>query len=143
MKTNGMIFLLAFVLAFAGGYFIFSEGEAGEVQVATDKENAATDDAKTGEPEEQASAEFDILNTNSCLSCHAVDSLAIEGGTTGPDLSGAYSGIEGKHGVDLDSFLQEPTSAVMSGVIEADPLSDEERAAILEVLKKASEKLEN
>ena len=142
LKTNGIIFILAFVLAFAGGYLFFNKGETSELKTATDKESATTETAKDdeNEPEEQASAEFEILNRNTCLSCHAVSSLGIEGGITGPDLSVAYEGIEGKHGVDLDSFLKEPTSAVMSGVIEGAPLSDDDRAAIVEVLKKASEK---
>ena len=39
----------------------------------------------------------------------------------------------------MDSFLKEPTSAVMSGVIEANPLSDEERAKVVEALKKIAE----
>ncbi|AOV09007.1 hypothetical protein BI350_00565 [Sporosarcina ureilytica] len=136
-----MIFLLAFVLAFAGGYFFFNKGKTDNMQAVTVQENTTSkvDEEEESEPEELSSAEFEIFNTNSCLSCHAVSSLGLEGGTTGPDLSKSYADIEGKHGVDLDSFLQEPTSAVMTGVIEGSPLSDEDRAEIVELLKKASE----
>ncbi|MFS0576072.1 cytochrome C [Sporosarcina sp. 179-K 3D1 HS] len=140
MKTNGIIFIVAFVLAFAGGYFYFSQGNKEETATT---ESGATEPAnEEGQGEEQASvpAEAEVLNTNSCLSCHAVNSLGIEGGTTGPDLSHAYDGVKDKHGVDLDSFLKQPTSAVMSGVIAGNPLSDEDRAAIIDVLKTASEK---
>lgn len=140
LKMNGMIFLLAFILAFAGGYFFFTKGETSNVQSVTEKEDVNFDATnEDSEVEEQASAEFEIFSKNSCLSCHAVDSLNIAGGATGPDLSGAYGGVEDKHGIDLDSFLQNPTSAVMSGVIEGNPLSDEERKEIIEALQKAYE----
>ncbi len=140
---NGLIFLLAFVVAFAGGYFFFTKSDGNEIQSVSEGSSSTTEPTESAEDEnvegDQASAEFEIFSQNSCLTCHAVDSLNIEGGTTGPDLSGAYEGVEGKHGVDLDTFLQKPTTAVMSGVIENDPLSDEERKEIIEALKKAYE----
>ncbi|MDS9472931.1 cytochrome C [Sporosarcina pasteurii] len=141
LKTNGMIFLLAFVLAFAGGYFFFNSGKTEVMQAVTNEQSTKKEvvEEEESQSEEQASAEFEIFNTNSCLSCHAVSSLGLEGGITGPDLSNSYTDIEGKHGVDLDSFLKEPTSAVMTGVIEGNPLSDEDRAEIVDLLKKASE----
>jgi hypothetical protein len=48
--------------------------------------------------------------------------------------------VEGKHGKPIEEFLKAPTSAVMSGVIGKNPLSDEERKQVLELLKQASEK---
>lgn len=136
MKTNGIIFIAAFLLAFAGGWLFFGQDDKPSTQTAP------TTEVKTDEGKEQATAtaEEEVLSRNSCLACHAVSALGIEGGVTGPDLSGAYEGVEGKHGTDLESFLKEPTSAVMSTVIAGSPLSDEERTAIIDVLKTASEK---
>ncbi|WP_438316463.1 cytochrome C [Sporosarcina sp. FA9] len=142
MKSNGLIFILAFVLAFAGGYFFFTNDKTNDTQIKESSESPTEAGKESKDEKEQTSvpAEYEILNTKSCLSCHAVSSLGLEGGNTGPDLSNAYSDIEGKHGIDLNSFLQKPTSAVMSSVIEGSPLSADEREEILEVLKKASEK---
>jgi len=141
MKTNAVIFIVAFLLAFGGGYLYFSKGgDAKEDKVSqTEPAESGKEDDKD---EERASvpAEAQILETKNCLSCHAVSSLGVEGGTTGPDLSKAYEGVKDKHGIDLDEFLQHPTSAVMSGVIAGNPLTDEERAAVIDVLKTASEK---
>jgi cytochrome c551/c552 len=81
-----------------------------------------------------------ILNSKGCLGCHAVDSLGLDGGATGPDLSKAFTDVEGKHGKPIDEFLKEPTSAVMSSVISGSPLTDEERTQVLDMLKQASEK---
>lgn len=63
----------------------------------------------------------------------------MQGGATGPDLSQSYNNVEGKHGKPLDEFLKAPTSAVMSSVIQGNPLSDEQRMQIVEALKKAAE----
>ncbi|HEX5564675.1 MAG TPA: c-type cytochrome [Sporosarcina sp.] len=141
MKTNGVIFIIAFLLAFGGGYLYFSQGGKDQKQQTT-QQGASTETGKEQvEKEEVATvpAEAEVMSNNSCLSCHAVSSMGVEGGTTGPDLSNAYKDIEGKHGKDLDSFLQEPTSAVMSGVIGGSPLSEEDRAEIVKFLEKASE----
>lgn len=152
MKKNGIIFVIAFLVAFAGGYFIFSSGgDAPEKDTskATSEKQDKKDDASDEETAKEDSsgeatvpAEAEALQANNCLSCHAVESLGAEGGASGPDLSDAYKNVKGKHGKELDEFLQEPTSQVMSGVIEGNPLSDEEREQIVEALKKASEKNE-
>ena len=105
---------------------------------ATD-ETTTTDEQKK-EPEKVAVDEANILNSKGCLGCHAVDKLGLEGGATGPDLSKAFTEVEGKHGKSLDEFLKEPTSAVMSSVIGGSPLTDEERTQVLDMLKQASEK---
>lgn len=138
MKSNGIIFIAAFLLAFAGGWLFFGQDDKPSTKTAPTTE-VKTDEGKEKE-QATASAEEEVLSRNSCLACHAVSALGIDGGGTGPDLSGAYEGVEGKHGTDLESFLTEPTSAVMSTVIAGSPLSDEERTAIIDVLKIASEK---
>ncbi|GFZ86591.1 hypothetical protein GCM10010978_28160 [Compostibacillus humi] len=164
MKVNSIIFIVGFLIAFTVGYFVFDtesaestvedpntvqeESSAGDKSAnntedseesATETTNANTEETDTAEGGESVPAEAEALQANNCLSCHAVESLGIAGGTTGPDLSQAYNEVEGKHGKDLDSFLQEPTSAVMSTVIGDNPLSDEERASIIEALKFAAE----
>ena len=142
MKSNGIIFFAAFLLAFVGGWLFFGQDDKPSTQTSptTESETEKVTDEEKGKEQATASAEEEILSRNSCLGCHAVSSLGIEGGVTGPDLSGAYEGVEGKHGTDIESFLTEPTSAVMSSVIGGSPLSDEERTAIIDVLKIASEK---
>ncbi|TMN21515.1 cytochrome C [Lentibacillus cibarius] len=153
MKVNSIIFIAGFIVAFAAGYLFFggnSTADQGGQDTGNQEEKAndtdssdgqgATDDqASEGEEETSVPAEAEPLSRNNCLSCHAVESLGAEGGTTGPDLSNAYNVVEDKHGKPLEEFLKEPTSAVMSTVISDNPLEDEEREAIIEALKKAAE----
>ena len=150
MKTNVLIFIIGFILAFGGGYLFWGMNDSDE-QINTDsttpaetaenaeetEESEATDETDAGG--DTVATEAEPLVQNNCLSCHAVESLNASGGTTGPDLSNAYNDVEGKHGKPLDEFLKEPTSAVMSTVIEGDPLTDEERESIVEALKLAAE----
>jgi len=160
MKMNALIFVIGFLVAFGGGYLFF--GSSGDEEAAqpvqetstvTDEDGTNANEAADEEANEEEAAEeeekkeqeveqtasVDIQPLTNCLSCHAIDSLGIPGGNTGPDLSAAYAEVEGKHGKDLGSFLEEPTSAVMATVIEDNPPTDEEREAIIEVLKEASE----
>ncbi|WLR50358.1 cytochrome c [Bacillus tianshenii] len=144
MNKNIIIFVICAVIGFGGGYLFFKFSSP--VQQAG-SDSAVEDKVAEEQPEEQASeaeqptAQVDnILAEKGCLSCHAVSSLDLEGGATGPDLSTAYGNVEGKHGKPIDEFLKEPTSAVMSSVISGNPLSDEEIDKIVEVLKEASEK---
>ncbi|RYG73678.1 cytochrome C [Lentibacillus lipolyticus] len=152
MKVNSIIFIAGFIVAFAAGYLFFGGNSAADQggqdtgkqeETANDQTDASGEqgaaDEKTSEGEKVVPAEAEPLSRNNCLSCHAVESLGAEGGTTGPDLSNAYNVVEDKHGKPLEEFLKEPTSAVMSTVIGDNPLEDEERKAIIESLKKAAE----
>src|SRR5690625_181916 len=158
MKMNGLIFVIGFVLAFAGGYLFLGTDSAEEAQetptpTATEEGSSESEDTDAESTEEESdqeaeeSADADVtldadteaLARNNCLSCHAVEEAGLDGGTTGPDLSNAYEEVEGKHGKTIDEFLQEPTSAVMSSVIEENPLEDDEREKIVELLKEVSE----
>jgi len=47
--------------------------------------------------------------------------------------------VKDKHGKPIEEFLKQPDSAVMSGVIGKNPLTDDERKQVLEMLQKASE----
>lgn len=89
---------------------------------------------------ETVSADENILKSKGCLGCHSVSSLNLKGGATGPDLSKAFENVEGKHGKPVDQFLKEPTSAVMSGVIGGNPLTEQEIAEVVKLLEEASKK---
>lgn len=140
-------FAISLVLGFGLGYLVFgvmmddSDKQPETAQTETTKETTTATEEKKEPTEETASVdENNILNSKGCLGCHAVDSLGLKGGATGPDLSKAFENVEGKHGKPIDEFLKEPTSAVMSSVIGGSPLSDEERTQIVDLLKQASEK---
>lgn len=142
MKNNLLIFVVGFIVAFAGGYFIFdSKDHTNETATEQNQDGGVEADVSPDEPTEGDSvpSEAEPIANNNCLSCHAVEALAAPGGTTGPDLSNAYNDVPNKHGKSLDEFLQEPTSAVMTSVIEGNPLPEEERKKIVEALKKAAE----
>nr|WP_279326008.1 cytochrome C [Bacillus sp. FJAT-47783] len=98
-----------------------------------------TADTTADESTESVSASENILQTKGCLGCHSVNGLNLQGGATGPDLSKAITEVEGKHGKPLEEFLKEPTSAVMSGVIGGNPLTEEEISQVVDLLKQASE----
>lgn len=136
-------FVLSALFGFGIGYLVFgvilgtSDDPPKAAQTDT-KQTAATETKE--EPAKTSSANEDtILNKKGCLGCHSVESLNLKGGAVGPDLSQAYVNVEGKHGKPIEEFLKAPTSAVMSGVIGKNPLTDEERKQVLDLLKKASE----
>ncbi len=145
MKKAIISFVASLILGFGLGYLVF-----GVVMGDSDKqpqtaqteptENTSKTEEKQKEPETASADEANILNSKGCLGCHAVDKLGLKGGATGPDLSKAFTEVEGKHGKPIDEFLKEPTSAVMSSVIGGSPLTDEERTQVLDMLKQASEK---
>lgn len=110
-----------------------SETTEDVVQEETESDDESTEEASTSDAEDHA------LVRNGCTGCHAVGSIGLDGATTGPDLSNAYSTVESKHGKPIDEYLQEPTSAVMSSVIGGNPLSEEELEAVLTALQEADE----
>ncbi|MEH7011152.1 cytochrome C [Neobacillus niacini] len=137
-------FVISTFIGFGLGYLVFGVimGDSDkQPQVAQTEETSKSENQnKEAEKETAAVDANNILNSKGCLGCHAVDSLGLEGGATGPDLSKAFTDVEGKHGKSIDDFLKEPTSAVMSSVIGGNPLTDEERTQVLDMLKQASEK---
>lgn len=141
-------FVISALLGLGIGYIAFQVvGGGDEPNVAspetTDTETTteeSNDQEDTNTDTEAVVAEDNVLSTKGCLGCHSVEGLNLKGGATGPDLSQAYNNVEGKHGKPIDQFLKEPTSAVMSGVIGGNPLSDDEVTQIVDLLKQASEK---
>lgn len=141
MKNTIIIFLISTIIGFGGGYYFFAfTGEnIQQNEVVQEESEAPTSSEKEETTPTSVSANTEIFTNKGCIQCHSISELNLNGGVTGPDLSNAYAGVEGKHGKPLDEFLKEPTSAVMSGVIKGNPLTDEERTKIVEILKTTSE----
>jgi cytochrome c551/c552 len=105
----------------------------------TSEDASSKDEGASTSASATAANEDNILSKRGCLGCHSVGSLNLQGGQVGPDLSQAFTTVEGKHGKPIEEFLKQPTSAVMSGVLGKDPLTDDQRKQVLDLLKKASE----
>lgn len=141
-------FILSAVLGLGIGYIAFEvipqgsgqEKEVTAVDQSPKAEEPAKEEKKSTESSTASAGEESILQSKGCLGCHSVEALNLKGGATGPDLSQAFNNVEGKHGKPVNEFLKEPTSAVMSGVIGGNPLTDEEINQVVEILKEASEK---
>lgn len=141
-------FIISALIGLGIGYVAFdlipaNDGQEKDVAVTEESKPAETakEDAEPAETETTAAAgEENILQSRGCLGCHSVEALNLKGGATGPDLSQAYKNVEGKHGKPVAEFLKKPTSAVMSGVIGGNPLSEEEINQVVSILKEASEK---
>lgn len=144
MKRSVIIFIISAFIGLGIGSLVFKVllGDA------TQPEAVATNEVKNEEPEKvsetpketaTASAETEIFSQKGCLGCHSVSKLNLQGGATGPDLSQAFTNVEGKHGKPINEFLKEPTSAVMSGVIGGNPLTDDEINKITELLQQAAQ----
>lgn len=117
---------------------------ADKSNTTADKSSAATtaDSSTAAQDSSKGATAADpnnIIEKRGCIQCHSVGSLNIKGGQVGPDLSQAFTTVESKHGKPIEEFLKQPTSAVMSGVLGKDPLTDDQRGQVLDLLKKASE----
>jgi len=74
----------------------------------------------------------------SCLSCHQVADLgSLGGGLLGPDLTAAYSRLEGRKA--LSAWLSAPPSLTMQPVYKAHPLEGDEILALVAWLKHSTE----
>lgn len=149
MNTKIIFGLLSFIISFllVGVLMLtidpFSSSTDTDTEETNTTEETADDEEvveEESETEEASTSDGDnALVRNNCTACHAVSSLNIDGANTGPDLSNAFSSVEGKHGKPIEEFLVEPTSAVMSTVIADSPLSDEELEAVVNALEEADE----
>ena len=147
MKKAIISFMTCALIGLGLGYVVFdvlSDSNKSSDVVAKNEKTTTTNTEtaeKTSDEETQTvAADGGILAAKGCLGCHSVEALNLKGGATGPDLSQAFNNVEGKHGKPIDQFLKEPTSAVMSGVIGGNPLTDEEVKQIVELLQQASKK---
>jgi cytochrome c551/c552 len=147
MKKAIISFAMSIVLGFGLGYLVFDVimGDSGKTEGAKTEttDPASTKDQSTDSKETAATTtavdQDNILSKRGCLGCHSVGALNLKGGQVGPDLSHAFVEVADKHGKPIEEFLKKPDSAVMSGVIGKNPLTDDERKQVLEMLKKASE----
>lgn len=160
MNKAILSFVISALVGLGGGYILYdltggtgntpqepvasAQSSSSSTSSSTDQSSAAaTSDQSTGTQAATAKAtavdENNILAKRGCLQCHSVGSLNLKGGQVGPDLSQAFTTVEGKHGKPIEEFLKQPTSAVMSGVLGKNPLTDEQRGQVLDLLKKASE----
>lgn len=145
MKRTVITFVISALIGLGLGYITFEVllGKDTETDVtANQQETTAPEKADTSEKEKEtktASVDTEMLTQKGCLGCHAVSALQLEGGATGPDLSQAFTNVEGKHGKPLAEFLKEPTSAVMASVIGGNPLTDDEINKITEILQQAAQ----
>ncbi|WP_223595250.1 cytochrome c [Neobacillus bataviensis] len=145
MNKAIMNFVICALLGFGLGYLVFGvimgdSAKQPQTAQADSKQTKTTTTEAKEEPAKTSSANEDnILNKKGCLGCHSVEALNLKGGAVGPDLSQAFVNVEGKHGKPIEEFLKAPTSAVMSGVIGKNPLTDDERKQVLDLLKQASE----
>lgn len=152
MKKALISFAISLVIGFGLGYLVFgvimgnsntqsqaaAKSDDTTKTETTAKENSS-DTKATATKEVSSANEDNILSQRGCLGCHSVESLNLKGGQVGPDLSHAFVEVEGKHGMPIEEFLKKPDSAVMSGVIGKNPLTDDQRKQVLDLLKKASE----
>lgn len=118
------------------------ESSSAKADIETPKKQVSSPKTSTDSQSSTATVSADqdnIIAKRGCIQCHSVGALNINGGQVGPDLSQAYTTVESKHGKSIEEFLKQPTSAVMSGVLSKDPLTDEQRQQVLDLLKKASE----
>ena len=135
-------FIISALLGLGIGYVVFDvlpDNQAAEKEIAVTEETVPAESKEDKKQVEAKAGEETILQTKGCLGCHSVEALNLTGGATGPDLSKAFVNVEGKHGKPVAEFLKEPTSAVMSGVIGGNPLTEEEINEVVTLLKKASE----
>lgn len=152
MKKAGIFFLISALIGLGIGYLVFDvimgNDSQTEANVSADKSSddalstteTATEEQETDDTTANTvSADTEIFTEKGCIGCHSISALDLSGGATGPDLSEAFNNVEGKHGKPLNEFLKEPTSAVMSGVIGGNPLTDEEINKLTQLLQKAAE----
>ncbi|WP_414043982.1 c-type cytochrome [Macrococcus sp. EM39E] len=149
MKNNTSYLIFGFVITFLLMSIIFlalstkEDPKKPEQATTENTESDASKDVASKDADSEkttSSGAGEIFEKKGCVSCHSISKLNVKGGSTGPDLSDAYKTVDGKHGKPIDEFLKKPSSAVMSGVIKDNPLTDKERKDIVDALKEASEK---
>ncbi|MFE8701933.1 c-type cytochrome [Cytobacillus sp. FJAT-54145] len=143
MKKPVISFIISALIGLGVGYLVFdvvAADDSNKTEVVADKESTSQPASDHNKEEATTVAtEENLLQAKGCLGCHSVSGLNLSGGVTGPDLTQSFNNVEGKHGKPLDQFLKEPTSAVMSGVISGNPLTDEEITGLVKLLEEASQ----
>lgn len=140
MKNLVILFLAGFLVAFGGGYFFYESIAATNDDHESHQGVDETETNKVTNKNEGTVplAEGEIFVEKGCTGCHSISALQVEGSQMGADLSDAYNHVEGKFGIPIEEYLKEPNSAVMSGVIGGNPLSEEELERVIEGLRVAA-----
>lgn len=81
-----------------------------------------------------------IFVEKNCTQCHKVSFYGIDGGETGPDLSIAWTDVQDRFGVPLDTFMKNPTGTMQVVFGAMVKLTPAERDGIVQLLKEAHEK---
>lgn len=144
MKQSIIIFIISALIGVGIGSLVFKvllgdNNQSAAIPNIEEKQDQLEKASETPKEAATAPAETEIFSQKGCLGCHSISKLNLQGGATGPDLSQAFTNVEGKHGKPINEFLKEPTSAVMSGVISGNPLTDEEINKITELLQQAAQ----
>ncbi|MGO4888461.1 c-type cytochrome [Anaerobacillus sp. MEB173] len=147
MKNTVLIFFLTFFVAFGGGYLFYQSKAPADVTAdspppVTEAEETENNDAEPTEVATEGESipeEARAIRDFGCLQCHRVSTVGMGEAMTGPDLSDAFNVVEGKHGKSIEEYLKEPTTAVMSSVMDTVTLSDEQIQAIVDALQYVSE----
>jgi hypothetical protein len=71
-----------------------------------------------------------------CNECHAVSALGVAASAdVGPDLTDAYAEVEWRYGMNLESFLANPTGIMRLMLASHLDLSVADRATIVQILR--------
>jgi mono/diheme cytochrome c family protein len=77
-----------------------------------------------------------IFVQRGCTECHAISGLgAVAAKDVGPDLTFAYADVVNRYGVNLESFLQDPSGVMRLMLASHLHLSMADRDSMLHVLK--------
>lgn len=78
-----------------------------------------------------------IFVEKNCTQCHKVSAYGISGSMSGPDLSIAWTDVQERFGVPLDTFMKKPTGTMQFVLGSMITLTPEERDGIVDLLKEA------
>lgn len=81
-----------------------------------------------------------IFKEKNCTQCHKVSAYGIDGGETAPDLSIAWTDVQDRFGVSLDTFMKKPTGTMQVVLGSMITLTPAERDGIVKLLKEAHQK---
>lgn len=110
-----------------------TETAASTEQTDTTESEGQTQTTEAAQPN-LAEHTDNILVQKGCIACHAVSPIGAKGNGTAPDLAIAYDDVNKRFGKSLEEFLNEP-EGTMSAVFGSSPLSDDEKAKVIAVLK--------
>ncbi len=95
-------------------------------------EAAARDSGRRSGPDPRAA----IFLGRGCADCHAISALGVQPAhDVGPDLTFAYADVGIRYGINLESFLYEPTGVMRLMLASHLHLSRVDRDSMLRILK--------